>query len=35
MDDCAVMREELSITGRDPVFDHVFPVADQMAKESG
>lgn len=35
MDDCSVMREELSITGRDQVFDEVFPMAEQMAKEAG
>ena len=35
MDDCTVMREELSITGRDPVFDEIFPIADQMARETG
>jgi glucose-6-phosphate dehydrogenase assembly protein OpcA len=32
MDECGAMREELSITGRDPVFDEVFPVAHEMAQ---
>ncbi len=33
MDECTVMREELSITGRDPVFDAVFPIAERMAAQ--
>ncbi len=33
MDECTVMREELSITGRDPVFDEVFPIAERMAAQ--
>jgi glucose-6-phosphate dehydrogenase assembly protein OpcA len=31
--DYSVMREELSITGADPVFDAVSPAAEQLARE--
>jgi glucose-6-phosphate dehydrogenase assembly protein OpcA len=33
MDDYSVMREELSIPGRDPIFEAVFPLAEPLARE--
>jgi glucose-6-phosphate dehydrogenase assembly protein OpcA len=34
MDDYSVMREELAISGRDPVFDEVFPIVEEMSREA-